>query len=288
MYLFTLLGLSLLLSGCAKNTNQGKKEVIDPESDLIEAITPASQDHEWAKNWWLPRHEAKLKRIKDGDVDLLMIGDSITHGWEGRPKNPKDSKGGKEVWDRYYGHRKAVNLGYGGDRTQNVLWRLQHGEVDGIAPKLAVIMIGTNNTSGLEPAKHTALGIKHIIRELQMRVPETKILLLAIFPRGIGPDDAKRQRNNEVNGIISGYADNEIVFFLNINEHFLDGERTLLIEAMPDLLHPNQKGYQIWAEAMEPKVAELLRDEAVQAEEDCESERGNNKKGTKFCRSSGY
>ena len=96
-------------------------------------------------------------------------------------------------------------------------------------------------------------------------MPETKILLLAIFPRGAGPDDAKRQRNNEVNGIISGYADNESVFFLNINEQFLDDERTLLIEAMPDLLHPNQNGYQIWAEAMEPMVAELLGDEAVQA-----------------------
>ena len=99
-----------------------------------------------------------------------------------------------------------------------------------------------------------------------MRVPETKILLLAIFPRGIGPDDAKRQRNNEVNGIISGYADNKSVFFLNINEHFLDDDRTLLIEAMPDLLPPNQKGYQIWAEAMEPKVAELLGDNGIQGE----------------------
>ena len=264
--LFTLLGLSLLLSGCAKNTYQSETDVVVPESDLITAITPAVQGHEWAKNWWLPRHESKLKRINEGDVALLMIGDSITHGWEDRPKNRKDSKGGKKVWDRYYGHRKAVNLGYGGDRTQNVLWRLQHGEVDGIAPQLAVIMIGTNNTKGLDPAKHTALGIKHIIRELQTRVPETKILLLAIFPRGVGPDDTKRQRNNEGNGIISGYADNESVFFLNINERFLDDERTLLIEAMPDLLHPNQKGYQIWAEAMEPKVAELLRDEAVQAQ----------------------
>ena len=250
-------------AGCATT---GTREVVAPESDLIEAIMPAAQDREWAKNWWLPRHEAKLKRITEGDVALLMIGDSITHGWEGRPKNPKDPKGGKEVWDRYYGHRKAVNLGFGGDRTQNVLWRLQHGELDRIAPKLAVIMIGTNNTNRLDPAKHTALGIKHIIREIQTRVPETKILLLAIFPRGAGPDDAKRQRNNEVNGIISGYADNESVFFLNINEQFLDDERTLLIEAMPDLLHPNQNGYQIWAEAMEPRVAELLKDEAVRAE----------------------
>ena len=129
---FTLLSLSLLLNGCAKNTYQSKTDIIAPESDLIEAITPAARDHEWAKK----RHESKLKRINEGDVTLLMIGDSITHGWEGRPKNPKDSKGGKEVWDRYYGHRKAVNLGYGGDRTQNVLWRLQHGEVDGITPKL--------------------------------------------------------------------------------------------------------------------------------------------------------
>jgi len=250
-----LLILMALVAGC---TSTGTKEAAVADSAVIEAITPAVLAEEWAVGWWMPRHREKLERIAEGDVDLLMIGDSITHGWEGA---------GKDVWARYYGHRNAVDLGYSGDRTENVLWRIEHGEVDGIEPKLAVIMIGTNNTGErMDPAKYTALGIKHIISELQTRLPETKILLLAIFPRGAGPDDEMRKRNNEVNGIISGYADNKRVFFLNINERFLDEQRVLPRDIMPDLLHPNPKGYRIWAEAIEPMVAELLGDEPVQTE----------------------
>ena len=189
-------------------------------------------------------------KATQGKVDLLMIGDSITHGWEGR---------GKKVWDEFYADRNAFNIGYSGDRTEQVIWRLQNGEVEGISPKLAVIMIGTNNTGHRQdPPKETAAGIKLIIEELKERTPKTKILLLAIFPRGATTDDKLRKINAGTNEIIEGYADDKTVFFLDINKTFLEEDGTLPKSVMPDLLHPHEAGYRMWAEAMEPMIAKLL------------------------------
>lgn len=216
----------------------------------VKAIKPEVQTAAWAVEWWGPRHEEKLKRIQEGDVGLLMIGDSITHGWETT---------GKIIWDEFYSERNTANLGFSGDRTEHVIWRLQNGEVDDISPKLAVLMIGTNNT-GLrqDPAEDTAMGIQHIIKELVSRVPDIKVLLLAIFPRGSNADDPGRVRNKEINAIISKYADSKSVFYLNLNEKFLAADGTLPKSVMPDLLHPNVEGYRIWAEAMEPMIRRLL------------------------------
>ena len=124
--------------------------------------------------WWQDRHKSMNERVKKGNVDLLMIGDSITHGWEG---------GGKEVWKKYYEKRNAVNLGIGGDQTQHVLWRLENGNIDGIQPKLAVLMIGTNNVGCGNP-KEIAAGVQAIVEKLRAKLPQTKVLVLAIFPRG--------------------------------------------------------------------------------------------------------
>lgn len=228
----------------------------DAPKSKSKAITPEVQTAAWAVKWWGPRHEQKLKDLKaQKKVDLLMIGDSITHGWEGK---------GKKVWDEFYVDRNAFNIGYSGDRTEQVIWRLQHGEVDGISPKLAVIMIGTNNTGHRQdPAEETAAGIKAIIGELQKRQPKTKVLLLAIFPRGAKPEDKLRKINDATNAIIKGYANNETVFFLDINESFLDDDGTLPKSVMPDLLHPQESGYRTWAEAMEPMIAKLLGEQAA-------------------------
>ena len=181
-----------------------------------------------------------------------MIGDSITHGWE---------SGGKATWEKYYAGRNAVNLGFSGDRTEQVIWRLQHGEVDGISPKLCVIMIGTNNTGHRQdPADETALGIQYIVEELRKRVPDSKILLLAIFPRGETPRDELRQLNDKINARIAGLANNQDVYFLDINHVFLEDRGTLPRSIMPDLLHPGPEGYELWATAMEPMVARLMAD----------------------------
>ncbi len=223
----------------------------DTQNLQVFAVTPEVQTAEWAVKWWMPRHEAKLKEKATMDrVDLLMVGDSITHGWE---------DGGKASWDNYYAKRNALNIGFSGDRTEHVVWRLQNGAVEGISPKLAVIMIGTNNTGHRQdrPA-YTAAGIQMIIDELQNRLPETKILLLAVFPRGATFDDPLRKINRGVNGIISQFADDERVFFLDINDKFLTDDGELPKSVMPDLLHPNAEGYAIWADAMEKSIMTLM------------------------------
>lgn len=181
-----------------------------------------------------------------------MIGDSITQGWEDE---------GKATWEKFYADRNAVNLGYGGDRTENVLWRLQHGEVDGISPRVAVLMIGTNNTGHrMEKPQYTAMGIKAILEELRTRLPETKILLLGVFPRDELPDSPMRQINSEINRLVADYADDQHIFFLDIGHAFLDDDGKLAREVMPDLLHLNEASYGTWAEAMEPALQGLLGD----------------------------
>ncbi len=218
---------------------------------VVKATDPEVQTAAWAQKWWMPRHNDKVEDLLNQEsVDLLMIGDSITHGWEGA---------GKEVWAKYYDPRNAFNIGFSGDRTEQVLWRLDHGEVDGINPKLAVIMIGTNNTGHRQdPPEETAAGIKAIVDRLGKKLPETKVLLLAVFPRGATADDKLRKINDGVNKLISKFADDERVFYLDINSTFLTEDGALTKEIMPDLLHPQQKGYQMWAEAMEPMIAKLM------------------------------
>jgi len=203
-------------------------------------------------SWWTLRNDAVNERVKQGNVDLLMIGDSITHGWEG---------GGKKLWDKYYEPRNAVNMGFGGDRTQHVLWRLEHGHLKGISPKLAVLMIGTNNSNGNDnTAEEIADGIIAICKKLRAECPKMKILILAIFPRGPEPSE-QRQKNAKASLLASKIADGKMIHYLDINDKFLTEEGFLTKKIMPDYLHPNEVGYKIWAEAIEPKVAELMGDE---------------------------
>ncbi len=218
----------------------------------IAAVKPEAQTADWAKSWWMPRHNQKLAELKAQEkVDLLLIGDSITHGWE--------NANVREVWDQYYAKRNALNLGFSGDRTEHVLWRFEHGAIAGISPKLAIVMIGTNNAGHRqEQPEHTAAGIKAIVEQLRERLPKTKVLLLGIFPRGKDEKDAMRQLTVATNRIIADYADDKNVFYLDIREAFLEADGVLPAAIMPDLLHPNEKGYRLWAEAMEPKVKELM------------------------------
>ncbi len=236
----------LLLVSVPVSAVSGQRQLEKPQ-----AIVPAVQTADWAQSWWGKRHEAKLEEKESrGKIDLLMIGDSITHGWE---------DGGKATWEKYYAKRNALNIGFSGDRTEQVIWRLQHGEVDGISPRLAVIMIGTNNAGHRQDkAEDTAAGVKAILSELRTRLPEMKCLVLAIFPRGEKADDPLRQLNDATNKILRSLADEQHVFFLDINAEFLDDNGTLPKDIMPDLLHPNAKGYEIWAAAMEPTITKLL------------------------------
>jgi lysophospholipase L1-like esterase len=209
------------------------------------------------------RHESFNEISKKGEAKLVFLGDSITHGWDGK---------GKAVWEKYWAPMKVANFGIGGDRTEHVLWRLEHGNFDGLKPRAVVLMIGTNNTghqgrpqkelNGVVyqcSAQQTAEGVKAILGKLKAKCPKAKILVLAIFPRGASNQDKLRQQNEATNAIIKGFADNKTVFFMDINAKFLQPDGMLSKEIMPDLLHPNEKGYEIWAEAIQAKVKELLR-----------------------------
>ncbi|MGI9242448.1 MAG: platelet-activating factor acetylhydrolase IB subunit, partial [Verrucomicrobiales bacterium] len=195
-------------------------------------------------------HEQFNQLAKQGGGELVFLGDSITEGW---------GQHGQEIWNQYYGQRKALNLGSGGDRTQHVLWRIDNGNFEGISPKLIVIMIGTNNTGHRsEEAQDTADGIRAIIQRLRKKTPDSKILLLGVFPRGEKPDDAKRKQNEAINEIIKVYADDKSIYYLDIAEKFKNDDGTLPKDIMPDSLHLKPAGYEIWAEAIEPKVKELM------------------------------
>jgi beta-glucosidase len=220
-----------------------------------ESVTPSMLNESFAIDWWRPRHEEKLEEKRQliaagTPPEIVFIGDSITQGWE---------KEGRAVWQQHYAPRHALALGFGGDRTENVLWRLQHGEIDGIAPKVVVLMIGTNNTGhrGEDP-QTTAGGVKRLVQEIRQRLPKAKVLLLAVFPRGEKPDDYLRQLNERVNKIIAGYADGRSVHFLDINAALLNADGTLSKDIMPDLLHPNAQGYAIWQRTMAPTLDKLL------------------------------
>jgi len=206
-----------------------------------------------------PRHEQKLREVAEEDYQLVFVGDSITHFWE------REGEFGKSVWERYYGHRKALNLGFGGDRTEWVNWRLQNGEVRGLNPKLVVLMIGTNNTQAAKDAPaDTLAGIASNLRTIRFHLPNANVLLLSIFPRGAGPEDPWRKINGQINARLPALAEADpMVTHLDINQHFLDSEGNLPRELMPDLLHPNTEGYAVWAAAMEPMLSALMEDEPI-------------------------
>jgi len=212
------------------------------------STTPAPRDAGWQH-----RVERDVAEAKKGGWELVFLGDSITDFWQNR---------GKTVWDKYYGQYRALNLGISADRTEHVLWRLDKGELDGVNPKLIVVMIGTNNTGHRkleqESPENTVAGIQAILDRLAQKAPQSKVLLLAIFPRGATPQDSLRVRNDKVNALIRGYADGKRVVFLDFNKEFLEPDGTLTKEMMPDLLHPREKGYDIWAKAVMPVIKETL------------------------------
>jgi lysophospholipase L1-like esterase len=200
------------------------------------------------------RHQEFLAIAKAGGVDLLFLGDSITDGWRG---------GGQNVWNKYWAPFKAANFGIGGDQVQHVLWRLRHGELEGIQPKLIVMMIGTNN--GGDSVDDVALGIKTLLVEIHKDSPKSKVLLLGIFPRSEHPDGA-REKNDNVNKQIAKFAtfaEGRRIVYLDIGSKFLAADGTLPKDIMPDSLHPNEKGYQIWAEATIDTVKQMMQDEPM-------------------------
>jgi len=232
----------------------GERSNSEGDTDIHSLASKTLTTEDWeSQDWWTPRHDSILKRVSEGNVDLVFLGDSITHHWtEGFFVGT-----GQEIWKQYYGHRNAVNMGFAGDDTRNVLWRLINGEVDGISPKLVVVMIGTNNTGDPQTIENIGDGVIAIVNTLRQKLPQTKVLLLGIFPRAENPGPL-RDKIAKINQHASKVADGEMVHYLDIGAKFLNPDGTMSPDIMPDYVHPSEKGYQIWAEAIEPKVSELM------------------------------
>jgi len=232
-----------------KKEEPKKEELKKEEPKKNSAIVPTKKDPK--------RHDAFLEIAKKGDVDLLFLGDSITDAWGGEGHG---GGAGKEIFEKEFVPMKAANFGIGGDRTQHVLWRLQNGELDGITPKVVMLMIGTNNSNGKDnTAEEIAEGIKAIVSEIKKKSPKTKILLLAVFPRGVKPN-AQREKIADVNKIIAKLDDQgKSVKFLDIGSKFLKEDGMLPKEIMPDALHLSKDGYRIWADAVKEPIAELMK-----------------------------
>ncbi len=185
----------------------------------------------------------RVDRARQGPIDLLFDGDSITDFWQST---------GKAVWREHYGQVKAYDFGVSGERTENLLWRLDHGQLEGLHPKLVVLLIGTNNL-GRDPDEIPD-GIKLIVDTYRKDCPEAHVLLLGIFPRSPLPTDPVRALIKKINGAISKFDDGQHVTYLDLGTKFLHADGTLTSDIMPDFIHPSEKGYRIWADAIQPIV----------------------------------
>ncbi|MBN2318843.1 MAG: GDSL family lipase [Acidobacteria bacterium] len=220
-----------------------------PNSAIVPNLAPFFQQ----------KHQANLEVARQGKIDVLFMGDSITDFW----RNTEGAYAGKPVLDKYFGHLRVANFGIAGDTTQGVLYRLQNGEGQGFSPKAVMLMIGTNNTGGGfggggNTAEEIAEGIGAVVLELQKDFPKAKILLLAVFPRN-KPGDPVRATIARINDIISKLDDGDRVHYLDIGSKFLDAGGNIPEDVMSDALHPTAKGYEIWAKAVKEPLENLMK-----------------------------
>jgi lysophospholipase L1-like esterase len=236
------------------STDAATRSVLQKYPNLLEvrppvantAILPALAPQFQAK------HQANRDVARQGDAEVLFMGDSITDFW----RNAEGPYAGKPVLDKHFGHWKVANFGIAGDTTQGVLYRLQNGEGQGFTPRAIMLMIGTNNTAR-NSAAEIAEGIGAVVLELQRDFPQAKILLLGVFPRG-RPGDPVRATIADINRTIAKLDDGERVHYLDIGAKFLAADGTIPADVMSDLLHPSTKGYEIWAQAVKEPLTELM------------------------------
>jgi beta-glucosidase len=236
----------LLLTCLCLSPLAQSQEVEEPPAPPVNTATlPEARDGRA-----LERHQRINARVAGmkGACDLVFVGDSITEGFEDE---------GKKVWSEHYATRRAANLGISGDRTEHVLWRLENGNLDGLQPKLAVVMIGTNNFGHrTHEAPQVLEGVQAVVKSLRAKRPDMKILLLGIFPRG-DRFNAMRGDILQVNQALSRMSDGD-VSFLDIGASFVEDDGSISKEVMPDALHLSPEGYRRWAEAMNPMIEQML------------------------------
>ncbi len=215
------------------------------------AVGPSVTPQPRIEEWWFKRQAEKIGLMKEGEFELLMVGDSITHNFESI---------GEKVWKKHFEPLKALNLGFGGDRTNHVLWRLDHLPKPKVQPRAAVVMIGTNNICwGSDKPREAAKGVKAVAAKLQSLYPEAKILVLGVFPRRRELTHPHRKQIIELNSYLPDLLKElKNVKFLDIGPSFLDEKGHLSKEMMPDTTHPSEKGHQVWADAIEAEVRTML------------------------------
>ena len=205
-----------------------------------------------AADWWLDRMLAKRNQIADskGEIDLVFFGDSITHNWENQ---------GRPVLEELRKTYSILDIGYSGDKTENLIWRGENGELDGYKAKCIMLMIGTNNTwHRKDKPEAIAVGIRKILAVIEKKQPQAKVLLLPIFPFGDKPDHPNRVNNEKANEMIRPFADGKKVVLVDFNAKFLD-EKGDNVKWMPDHCHPNEAGYrEIWLPAVLPYFKEIV------------------------------
>ena len=224
-------------------------------SAAIRAVTPAPQS---TTGWWMERHQKKLAEIasRTNGIPVVFLGDSITHNWERRYSHE---------WSRFFGGNtpyRALNLGFGGDRTEHVLWRIANGELDGYQAKAVVLMLGTNNTGHFnavdETPADTLCGLRAVLDAIREKQPKAKIVLCGIFPRGWTADDPCRRRNDVVNRELKQFANHRDVIWCDCGAQMLCPDGSISAEMMPDALHPASEGCWIWASAVIPYLNNAL------------------------------
>ena len=245
-----ILGMGGLLIAClgASARLSAAEEATHPTAATNRVNTALIPKPGGSETWWR-RHEAMNAKARTGDVGLVYIGDSIVNSWQWD---------GVPVWKHYYEPRKGMVCGITGDRTQEVLWRLQHGNIDGISPRLVIMMIGQNNGPS-NTGEEIGAGITAIVQLLREKLPTTKILLLAIFPRG-EKVTTERDVLATANRIAAKLADGKSIFYQDINHLFLNPDGGVKASLMPDFEHPNETGHRAWASAIEPLVSKLMGD----------------------------
>ncbi len=232
---------------------EAPSEPLRAMTDANTAVIPVPRLEQDSYDWYA-RHAAELEAQKGMNPKLVLIGDSITHFWGGEPVDARQN--GPEAWEKAFHGMKVLNMGFGWDRTQNVLWRLRQGEFVGVKPKWVVINIGTNNLVGTEHARastpeEVVSGVAAIVRVVRERAPDSRVVVMAIFPRGERPTDSLRAPIARTNGLLKEeFQATEGVTVLDIGKEFLLPDGTLPKEMMPDGTHPSEAGYTVWAKGL--------------------------------------
>jgi lysophospholipase L1-like esterase len=226
---------------------------------IASTLVPVTQGRDWRVYDWPMRHAAIVTLMKARQPEIVMVGDSIMHFWGGEPGGDgiRGRDTAPEVWTRAFAGRSVVNLGYGWDRTENVLWRLRNGEFEGVTPKVVVVMIGTNNVTLNTPDEIVA-GVTAIVDEIHQRSRTSRILLLGIFPRGAKPDTNRATVDTINQRLAKLHGRDGVVTYLDIGNKFLEADGSISKDVMYDFLHPSAKGYEIWVDAMKPTLTRLL------------------------------